>query len=245
MVNNHPFLLACSVGFLSGLLLSIPVGPINLTIINEGAKRGLKWACLIGVGAVVAETIYCAIAFTGFSSFFTGGYVKVSMELFSFVFMLYLGIKFILTRSSADPTRLSPSMEKLERKIGNKIEEKLHPHSAFLIGLTRVLGNPGVLLFWIILAANFISREWVPANLAGKSACIAGVVLGTGVWYLFLGWISSKGHGQLDERALVRLERISGAILLAIALIHGIHLIYQLYQAQMITLHPLRFHPKR
>ncbi|MGC8744352.1 MAG: LysE family translocator [Verrucomicrobiia bacterium] len=234
MFDNHPFALACLVGFLSGLVLSIPVGPINLTIINEGAKRGLKWATLIGIGAVVAETIYCAIAFTGFASFFTGGYVKAAMELFSFVFMLYLGVKFLFSRSVTDPVRFYPKDKEFEKKIESRVEEKLHPHTAFGIGLTRVLGNPGVLLFWIILAANFISREWVPANAGGKFSCIGGVVLGTGVWYFFLAWASSRGHGKLDERALLRLERVSGIVLLVLALLHGIHITYQLYKAQML-----------
>ena len=48
----------------------MPVGPVNLTIINEGARRGFKWAVLIGLGAATMDVIYCTIAFTGFSSFF-------------------------------------------------------------------------------------------------------------------------------------------------------------------------------
>ena len=52
------------------LFSSIPVGPINLTILNEGAQRGFTWAMLIGLGASAMEVIYCAIAFTGFSSLF-------------------------------------------------------------------------------------------------------------------------------------------------------------------------------
>jgi threonine/homoserine/homoserine lactone efflux protein len=91
MGNGPPILLAALTGFVSGLLLSIPVGPINLTIMNEGARRGFKWAALIGLGATVMEVIYCFIAFTGFASFFTQGYIKAAMELVSFVFMLYLG----------------------------------------------------------------------------------------------------------------------------------------------------------
>src|SRR2546422_7923188 len=39
-------LLAVMTGFLSGFIISIPVGPINLTIINEGARRGFAWAAL-------------------------------------------------------------------------------------------------------------------------------------------------------------------------------------------------------
>src|SRR6266571_4506365 len=96
-------LLAGLTGFLSGLLLSIPVGPINLTIINEGARRGFRWAVLIGLGATVMEVIYCFIAFTGFASFFTRGYVKAAMELFSFVFMLFLGLKFLMVKSVSRP----------------------------------------------------------------------------------------------------------------------------------------------
>src|SRR5258705_12595993 len=66
----EPIYLAAITGFISGFLLSVPVGPINLTIMNEGARRGFLWAGLIGLGAVVMEVIYCAIAFTSFSSFF-------------------------------------------------------------------------------------------------------------------------------------------------------------------------------
>ena len=44
-------------GFVGGLLQSIPVGPVNLSIMNEGARRGLVWGLLIGLGATVMETI--------------------------------------------------------------------------------------------------------------------------------------------------------------------------------------------
>src|SRR3974390_1256251 len=99
MFSLAPLLLAALTGFISGLLLSIPVGPINLTILNEGARRGFKWAVLIGLGATVMEVIYCFIAFTGLAAFFTRGYVKAAMELFSFVFLLFLGTKFLMAKT--------------------------------------------------------------------------------------------------------------------------------------------------
>src|SRR4030095_9193723 len=172
-----PIVTATLTGFLSGLLLSIPIGPINLTIINEGARRGFVWAMLIGLGATAMEIIYCTIAFTGFASFFGGRLVKASMEVFSFFFMIFLGMKFLIARSI-------PATNKIEERI----EEKLHPHSAFWIGFVRVMGNPGVLVFWIILAANFISREWVAPNGAGKFACIGGVAAGARVLFVGFGW---------------------------------------------------------
>src|SRR5512146_577763 len=118
MPDFHPMLVAGLTGLISGWLLSIPVGPINLTIMNEGARRGFKWAVLIGLGATTMEVIYCFIAFTSFASFFTRGYVKAAMELFSFVFMLFLGIKFLAARSiQARPIHLGAAANRIEERI--------------------------------------------------------------------------------------------------------------------------------
>jgi threonine/homoserine/homoserine lactone efflux protein len=229
MDDVWPRLIAALTGFVSGLLLSIPVGPVNLTIMNEGARRGFRWALLIGLGATVMEVIYCFIAFTGFASFFTGGYVKAAMELFSFVFMLFLGLKFLLVKSVQEAVHLGAAADRIEARLG----EKLKPHSAFMTGLVRVMGNVGVFAFWIILAANFISREWVPADWRGKLSCVGGVALGTGLWFVGLSWVVSLGHGKLSERTLLRMERGSGIGLLGLALAHGCTIIWQMARHKM------------
>lgn len=223
-MEGHPLLLAALTGFLSGLVLCIPVGPINLIIINEGAKRGFRWALMIGLGATLMELIYCLIAFTGLAAFFQRGLVKAAMELASFVFMLVIGLRFLLAKSVDSPLHLSAKADALEQRI----EEKLHPHSAFALGFVRVLANPGVLVGWVILGAHFIAREWVTPDWGGKLACVAGVTVSVGAWFTGLSWASSLGHRKFSPRGLLRLERISGVILLAIALAHGAYLVQQL-----------------
>jgi len=229
MPELPPILIAGLTGFISGLLLSIPVGPINLTILNEGSRRGFKWAALIGLGATVMEVIYCFIAFTGFASFFTRGYVNLAMELFSFLFLLYLGVKFLMAKSvQARPVALGATADRIEMRI----EERLHSHSAFMTGLVRVMANVGVLIFWIVLAAHFMSpsREWVRPDWPGKLACVAGVALSTGLWFVGLSWVVSLGHGKWSEKTLLRMEHLSGAILLVVALIHGATIIWQMHR---------------
>lgn len=229
MFGLPPILSAGLTGFIFGLLLSIPVGPVNLTIMYEGARAGFKWALLIGLGASAMEVIYCTIAFTGFSSFFGIRIVKTSMEVFSFVFMLFLGVKFLMAKTVTAPTHLSSATDKIEERIG----KKLHPHSAFMIGFVRTMGNPGVLLFWIILAANFISHEWVEPNRESKLACVTGVALGTGLWFCGLSWVVSLGHGKFNEKTLLRIEHFSGVGLLVIAVIQGGHIAWQLAKHKM------------
>jgi threonine/homoserine/homoserine lactone efflux protein len=222
MFDQHPFLLAALTGFLSGFILSVPVGPVNVSIINEGARRGLLWALLIGFGATAMEVIYCALAFTGFASLFTGKVMKAAMELISFVFMLYLGIRFLMTRAI-----------KVIAPVEEKLQKKFHPHSAFAIGFVRVMGNPGVFLFWIVLAANFKSREWVPSSVAGVASCVAGVAGGTNLWFSGLSYAVSRGHKKFTERTLLRMEHISGLCLLGLALIQGAHIVWQMSQHQL------------
>jgi threonine/homoserine/homoserine lactone efflux protein len=217
MPDLPPILTAVLTGYLSGLLLSIPVGPINLTIINEGARRGFKWAALIGAGATVMEIIYCAIAFTGFAAFFQKGWIKSGMEVFSFAFLLFLGFKFALAKTVSAPMHLGNTAHKLEARL----EKKLHPHSAFMMGFVRTLANPGVLLGWIILGANFISRGWVEPTWQSKLLCLSGVALGVGGWFFGLSWAISLGHKKITESTMLKMERGSGIGLLVLALMHG------------------------
>jgi threonine/homoserine/homoserine lactone efflux protein len=220
-----PTLLAALAGFVTALIFSsIPVGPINLTILNEGSRRGFRWAMLIGLGAATMELIYCSIAFTGFSSFFAIRIVKAAMELFSFVFLLFIGAKFLMAQTVNVPTKLDAASQKIEARLG----EKLHPHSAFMTGFVRVMGNLGVLLTWIVLAANFMAHDWVADTLAAKIACIGGVALGTNAWFCGLSFGVSRGHGRFREQTLLGLQHISGICLIVVGLFDGAHIVWQL-----------------
>ena len=223
---------AALTGFVIGALLSMPVGPVNLTIINGAAQRGFKYAMLIGLGAATMDVIYCTIAFTSFSSFFYIRIVKASMEVFTFVFMLFLGWKFLSAKTVTAPTHLGAAASRIEQRI----DEKLHPHSAYMIGFTRVLGNMGVLLFWIVAAAYFMSHEayftsheWVEDTIAAKGAFINGVAFGAISWFCALSYYVSRcGYRRFSEQTLVRMQRVSGFCLLAIGSYDGVHIAWQL-----------------
>jgi len=231
MSELSPIFLSAVTGFFAGMLLSMPIGPVNLTIINEGARRGFKWAALIGLGASAMDVIYCTIAFTGFSSFFDIRIVKASMEVFSFVFMLFLGGKFLLAKTVIAPTQMGRTASRIEERIG----EKWHPHSGFMTGFVLVLGNMGVLLFWIVAAAYFMSHaayftnyEWVEDTIAAKGAFINGVAVGANVWFCTLSYGVARRRKRFSERTLLRMERFSGVCLLGLGFYGGMHIALQL-----------------
>ena len=216
-------LLAALTGFVSGLLLSMPVGPVNLTIINEGARRGFKWACAHRPrrGNDGCDLLHDCVHRL-FVVLRQIRMVKASMEVFTFVFMLFLGIKFLSAKTVIAPTQFGATASRIEQRI----DEKLHPHSAFMTGFVRVMGNLGVLLFWIVAAAYFMSHEawftsyeWVEDTIAAKAAFITGVALGANLWFCALSYGVSRGRGRFSEQTLLRMERFSGLCLLVTGII--------------------------
>jgi hypothetical protein len=104
-----------------------------------------------------------------------------------------------------------------------------------MTGFARVLGNVGVLLFWIVAAAYFMSHEayftsyeWVEDTIAAKAAFITGVALGANLWFFGLSYMSSRGQGRLSERTLLRMEQFSGICLIVLGLYHGGYIAWQL-----------------
>jgi threonine/homoserine/homoserine lactone efflux protein len=136
------------------------------------------------------------------------------MELTSFLLLLYLGVNFLLARNLPAASRTQ-----------EKVEQTLHPHSAFWTGFVRVLGNPGVLLFWITVSASFISHEWVEPNWTSKLVCITGVALGCSGWFAALSYLIVLGHRHFTDAALLRLSHVSGIFLLVVAGVVGFRLV--------------------
>lgn len=206
-------------GFLSGFLYNIPVGPINISIINEGAARGFTRAALIGAGAMVMDMVYCAIGLAGASTLLESNIIRATLELVSFVLMLFLGFKYLL----------APKVPKVSHSA-DVVEQKLHPHTAFMTGFVRMLGNPSVIMLWLGLAAVFTAHGWVDPPVESKVVCVLGVGVGAQVWFTLLAWGASLGHRKLSEKTLLRLSHASGLGLLLLALYIGGRLVHLLAQ---------------
>ena len=189
----------------------------NATLIAEGPRCGLRWCLFLGAGAVVMEALYCACAFAGFAGFFESRWVHATIELVSFLLMLWLGVKYL--RGGPLPG---------EQRMENFVEVTFHPHTAFWTGFFRVLGNPGVLLLWITVAATLLSREWIENRWSSKWPFIAGVAAGGFGWFAVVGWGVTRGHGKFSNATLRRFSQASGVLLLVVAAVVGSRLVHLL-----------------
>jgi threonine/homoserine/homoserine lactone efflux protein len=233
MADTHPMLVAALAGFVCAVFFSCLPGPINLTILNEGARRGFKWGFFIGLGATMMDVVYCSLSFTGMSQIIDHGIAQTMMRVMGFVFLLFLGSKFLSANTVERPTRLNRAIEKWEERL----EQKVHPHSAFATGFVRVAANLGVLAAWVALSATLMStkaffstQEWVDDTIFAKAACVAGVFTGTLTWFLFWSFLASRGHGKFSAKSLLRLQHFSGVCLIVTAVYEGVRIAWHLAQ---------------
>lgn len=214
MTENWPHVTAALLGVVAGFVASMPGGPVNATILGESASKGLRWALFVGLGAVMMEALYCAAAFAGFAGLFESRWVRATMELVSFLLMLWLGIRYL--RGVPMPG---------ENRGVALVEHRFHPHTAFWTGFLRVLGNPGILLLWITVTATLSARDWLQGDWPSRWLFVAGVSGGAFLWFLVLAWGVTRGHGRISPAALRRLSQTSGVLLLGIAAAVGIRLV--------------------
>jgi threonine/homoserine/homoserine lactone efflux protein len=214
MTETWPLVSAVLLGAVAGFVASVPGGPVNATILGEAARKGIRWSVFVGLGAVLMESIYCAVAFAGFARLFESKTVKATMELVSFLLMLWLGVKYLWGAPIPGEARGVEMME-----------HRFHPHTGFWTGFVRVLGNPGILLLWITVTATLLSREWLGDNWPCKWLFVAGVGAGALTWFTLLGWGVSRSHGRISPTALKRLAQLSGVLLLGVAVVVGVRLV--------------------
>ena len=186
-------------GFILGVAMAAPVGPIGLLCIRRTLEHGQAVGFATGMGAAVADTIYGAIAAFGVSAllvFLTGH--EVAFRLLGGLFLLAVAVRTYFKAASIegeDATRDGKTC------VGG-----------FMTGLTLTLTNPVSVLAFIGLFAG--------AGITGKLEILDATIL---VWGVFVGasawWLTlSSGVALVRHRISEdRLSVINHATALALA----------------------------
>lgn len=214
MTDWRETLTAVALGLIAGFVTSALGGPINVTVINEAAKRGFLRAMLMAVGAVAMESIYCLAAFASFSSLFELPQVQAAMELVSFLLVLWLGVKYLRVGSVPG-----------EAQVEQFVAQRFHPTGAFLTGFARVLGNPGVLLLWVGITGSLLAHRALSSEWRCKGGFAAAVALSSLAWFAAVSGGITCGKSRCSPNFLRRLSQTSGVFLLITAGVIGVRLV--------------------
>jgi threonine/homoserine/homoserine lactone efflux protein len=180
-------------GILAGLIISAPVGPVNVLCMSRAISKGRRAGLISGLGAGTADTIYGAIA--GFSIQFVIGFLlreEFWIRLFGGILLIAVGVRYWFR----SPRRMKD------------FEEAQSAHSAFITAFLLNLTNPTtVLSFLAVLTALGLHHH---RSLLQSTALVAGIFIGAMIWWIGLALGASRLRHRLTDHALVVMNRIAG-----------------------------------
>jgi threonine/homoserine/homoserine lactone efflux protein len=184
-------------GFVIGLMIAVPVGPIGLLCVNRTLSRGPVYGLFSGLGVATADAISAGIVALGLtlvSSFLMSH--QIWLRLIGGVFLCYVGAKIFITQPS-------------EPSAWDKEQNLLHAYaSTFFLTFT----NPLTLLSFVAIYAG-----WGVEDLAGhylaSAILTAGVFCGSASWWVVLSSSMPALRMMFSHSGLRWVHRISGAII--------------------------------
>jgi threonine/homoserine/homoserine lactone efflux protein len=186
-------------GLLFGFLLAATVGPMWVLCFRRTVAQGALAGFVSGMGIAVADGIYGAIAAFGLTAI--SGFLLQHgfwIGLVGGVFLLYLGIKTLLSHPEMKETNGSP--------VGLA--------QGFLSTLGLTLANPPTILAF---AAIFAGLGLVTSDYATAALVVLGVFLGSASWWILLaagaGWL----RGRIGPKLFRAINVFSGLSILGFA----------------------------
>ena len=181
-------------GIIVGLMIEMPVGPVNILCIRRTIGAGWRSGVISGVGAAAADMLYGGIA--GFSITLVIQFLvreQFWIRLFGGILLVVIGIFYFFKRPVA-----------LDARLQDRGSAYSDIRSAFLLTLT----NPTtVLSFVALLAALGMGAQrhwWLTVFLVG------GIFCGSMMWWIVLSVILNHFRDRFNDRLLLLMNRFAG-----------------------------------
>lgn len=197
------FLTAIVVSFVA----SIPIGAVNMAVFQATINHNRKAGYTIGIGAILAEAIYCGIPLFGLSYLLEDvGFYDVMYLIFIPV-MVFLGIYSIRYANKG-----------LEREL--KMEQTPRRKSYLGYGIYGFLlcgSNPMTLVFWTQITVYLRQQEIIAQNPWELLTFLCGVPVGTFCLYFIFVQIAHRTRKNMNPRWKRRINIIIGWIFIGLA----------------------------
>ena len=193
---------AIAIGLALGVVTGIPLGVVNIAVIELGSRdrRGATW---LGVGGAIADACHTLLAIVGYGALITRSVVatRVLAVVSAAIVAGYALVVLRRRRPTAPPVRAAPA-SRLRALLG---------------GVSLTLPNPGALLAWTVVAAALFPR----ASHAEAIAAALGVLCGSALWFATLAHVASRTR-LVDQPWAARAVAVVLLALAAFAIIRSL-----------------------
>ncbi len=189
-----------------GLIVAVPIGPVNLICIRRTLAFGPLNGFVSGLGASVGDTVFAIV--TGFGLTFIAQLIKgysSYLELAGGGMLIYFGLHTFfahITERVDDDLPRESGRSTLFRAMA----------STFALTIT----TPATLLGFAALFAGLGGLAGGHPNIMSASFVVIGVAAGSTLWWLALTTVVGLFHASISDRVMHVINRVSG-ILIAVS----------------------------
>ncbi|AVS79118.1 lysine transporter LysE [Paracidovorax avenae] len=189
-----------------GLSIAAPVGPIGILVIQRSVRHGPRAGLATGLGAATADAVYGAIGACGVHWLVQALVaVRVPLVWAGAAFLLWMAWQIVRAPAAGRGTGASGGPARSGWR-----------HFVHTFALT--LSNPATILSFIAVFGAMAGRSAATVAATAPVAMVAGVFVGSALWWLFLSTAVGLLRDRFDARWHLRINRISAAVLAAFAL---------------------------
>lgn len=202
-----PDLAIIPIGIFIGIIVSAPVGPVNVICIGRALRFGFLPAVLAGLGATIGDGILASIAGFGIAA------IADMIESHSGTIQLVGGI--ILVVYGLRVMKLAPRASERAREHVADSALKIIP-ATFFITVT----NPGALLGFLAIFGAMVGDDLLPeGDFTSAGLMVLSVCGGALLWWTGLAAVVSRIRHLISETTLRRINIVSGVLLTAFGVV--------------------------
>ena len=197
------------VGIAVGVLVSAPVGPVNVLCIQRAIERGALGGIAAGLGAVLADGVIALLAAMGVGAI-TGAVSRYrdAIQLVGGVVIVGFGVALSLTQPRVDPAaRGNGEWSSLPSYLWDVPK-------TFLITVT----NPGAVLGLIAIFGGISSFVEVRSTYQALWM-VASIMAGSLLWWISLSTLIGRIGRRVSLRRLRQINIAAGVLLLVFGVI--------------------------
>jgi threonine/homoserine/homoserine lactone efflux protein len=194
-------------GAVIAFVVSIPIGAVNMAIFQTTIYHNRRAGYCIGLGAVIAELIYCAIPLLSLTVMLEETGI---IDILFFVFipiLLFLGIYNIIQRKKGIETSGVDTLPRVRRSYFGYV----------VYGFLLCLSNPMTLFFWVNATIGLRSQEILTQDLLETIIFALGVPVGTFLLYKVFVVLADRTRSKLNPKLHERINLVIGIIFIVLS----------------------------
>jgi arginine exporter protein ArgO len=188
-----------AIGIAIGALTGVPIGPVNVAVIDAAYRHTLRRALAVGLGGAIADFVYATLGIVGIGPYLLEHpLLPRILYALSGVVLIGYGALTVRTRPVTPVTAHAPKSPAPSSEVW----------SGLTVGLALIFLNPAALVTWVVIVGAHLADVSTADGLAAST----GIFVGSLGWFALVAYLTNHGKRVMGEKA-VWIPRAVGVLL--------------------------------